>query len=420
MQALPQVPQPQAQGPSSSVLFSTANHQDQSTEPSRSESPAHTDLSSLVTSPPLPILPPITHITPTISLDISRHITANREEPEATPTTGSFATPIAETPLARPTLPGFPSESRSIRTLSSRDSTASTSPTSYRQTFQASSPAASRVGSAESPLSATQRVSQSSSPTSPAHSASPPLRPAFVPSLSQIYPQDLDAEHNVVLLSPPSSRSESPFSVVSATSEIHSPPTFSSAVRGASYRSPLIEQSVTGEENTEPRTPGSTATSYLSLTNSTPSSPISTPTSPFVPLSSSRHGQGGFGRRGGSDEEYGSEFDFDIISDTTSVSAFNSPTNPSSPFSMSPFASPRMGGPSAHHHSQSADHQHGEQPNRAQDTTRPTSPAVSTTSTMSLSELDMLEHDDAPWEDLNHTGPSQGTLRRFPGRGSSS
>lgn len=42
---------------------------------------------------------------------------------------------------------------------------------------------------------------------------SPYLQPQNIPSLSQSYPQDLDAEHGLELLSPPSSRADSPFSM---------------------------------------------------------------------------------------------------------------------------------------------------------------------------------------------------------------
>ena len=43
--------------------------------------------------------------------------------------------------------------------------------------------------------------------------SSPYLQHQNVPSLSQSYPQDLDAEHGLELLSPPSSRADSPFSM---------------------------------------------------------------------------------------------------------------------------------------------------------------------------------------------------------------
>ena len=50
-----------------------------------------------------------------------------------------------------------------------------------------------------------------------------PLLPEYIPSLSQSYPQDLDHEHGLELLSPPSSRSESPFSVLSGSGAANSP-----------------------------------------------------------------------------------------------------------------------------------------------------------------------------------------------------
>ncbi|KJA17742.1 hypothetical protein HYPSUDRAFT_1005915 [Hypholoma sublateritium FD-334 SS-4] len=56
----------------------------------------------------------------------------------------------------------------------------------------------------------------SSSASIPVYVPSHPLQhsyPEMVPSLSQSYPQDLDYEHDLELLSPPSSRSESPFSL---------------------------------------------------------------------------------------------------------------------------------------------------------------------------------------------------------------
>jgi len=52
-------------------------------------------------------------------------------------------------------------------------------------------------------------------PASPLPPQCPPIYPYLqnVPSLSQSYPQELDYERGVILLSPPSSRSESPFSL---------------------------------------------------------------------------------------------------------------------------------------------------------------------------------------------------------------
>lgn len=58
----------------------------------------------------------------------------------------------------------------------------------------------------------TQVPPASSSPTSP--KILPPLSHSHaIPSLSQSYPQELDYEHGLELLSPPSSRAESPFSM---------------------------------------------------------------------------------------------------------------------------------------------------------------------------------------------------------------
>ncbi|PPQ92763.1 hypothetical protein CVT25_003872 [Psilocybe cyanescens] len=59
-------------------------------------------------------------------------------------------------------------------------------------------------------------TANSTTPTSASiiSSSSHPLQHSYtVPSLSQSYPQDLDYEHGLELLSPPSSRSESPFSM---------------------------------------------------------------------------------------------------------------------------------------------------------------------------------------------------------------
>lgn len=53
---------------------------------------------------------------------------------------------------------------------------------------------------------------QSAPPLSVDHAPTHPY-PHLVPSLSQSYPQDLDYEHDLELLSPPSSRAESPFSM---------------------------------------------------------------------------------------------------------------------------------------------------------------------------------------------------------------
>ncbi|KAJ3539100.1 hypothetical protein NMY22_g4886 [Coprinellus aureogranulatus] len=139
---------------------------------------------------------------------------------------------------------------------------------------------------------------------------------------------------------------------------------------------------------------------------------------PTIPLSSSQHLSRPNQRRG-SDEEYASDFDFDIISDTTSLSGLTSPVNPSSPFSMSPFASPRMGDtqrspPHSYSHS-SPSPQRSSSNGGGLHGVRPISPAVSTTSTMS--DLDIVEHDDAPREQVNYSSRS-GTIRRFTGRGS--
>ncbi|TEB32170.1 hypothetical protein FA13DRAFT_1791001 [Coprinellus micaceus] len=425
MHALPQVPRA-AEGPSSSVLFSTNEHQEHhaptEAQRSRSGSPAHTDLSSLVTSPPLPSLPPITEARTAprpIPLDIPRQVERD-QDPEPTPTTASsLATPIAVTPIARPILPSLRSESGSARS-----STVSISPTSYRQTFPAHSPTSSSVTSSVSPPPSIPSPTQRRFASSTSNPASPPLRPTFVPSLSQIYPQDLDSEHNIVLLSPPSSRSESPFSVVSAGAA--SPRGIPPSGSGSNSTRLLIPDRPAAASSANPfeeeilRTPGSTATNYLSLADdSSPTSPAaSTPTSPSVRLqASSRYGRVSPGRRG-SDEEEGndSEFDFDIISDTTSLSGPTSPLNSSSPFSMSPFASPRMGGADGAQFQQLGSQQQQQHSNSNFSQTgartfspqglhqrqhsggqvhedngnRPISPAVSTTSTNSLSDLDIL------------------------------
>ncbi|TFK33198.1 hypothetical protein BDQ12DRAFT_769180 [Crucibulum laeve] len=88
--------------------------------------------------------------------------------------------------------------------------------------------------------SATLEVQQSTPIGSPTVSRTPQVQPQqvpppvgyvpapYVPSLSQVYPQELDAEHGIELLSPPSSRSVSPFSNLSAASLSSPPPTFHS------------------------------------------------------------------------------------------------------------------------------------------------------------------------------------------------
>ncbi|KAF5322314.1 hypothetical protein D9619_000140 [Psilocybe cf. subviscida] len=69
------------------------------------------------------------------------------------------------------------------------------------------SPPTSPIRRSPSPVTASEHVPHQSIITEPQPS------PYFVPSLSQSYPQDLDYEHGLELLSPPSSRADSPFSM---------------------------------------------------------------------------------------------------------------------------------------------------------------------------------------------------------------
>ncbi|KAF6751543.1 hypothetical protein DFP72DRAFT_907441 [Ephemerocybe angulata] len=261
-------------------------------------------------------------------------------------------------------------------------SSPSVSPTqSYRRAFP--------LSATRTPTSPTARQTSSSSSlyySTAASQLSPHLsaRTEDIPSLSQTHPDLLDYEHGIELLSPPSSRSESPFSVVGGTS------------------SPNLG------DPTPHGTPGSTATTsaYLSLSEEESDSE----TNATHRSSSSRDA-----------------FEFDLLTSSTPNSPHPSGTGTDSPFSMSPFASPRL----APHTSTSPQGQiMTGTATQAQllslggsgrGSARPVSPAVSTTSTTfseleaeseGWSDVDGAEALDREIETLGFTRTGTGTLRR--------
>ncbi|KAH6908145.1 hypothetical protein BKA70DRAFT_1427390 [Coprinopsis sp. MPI-PUGE-AT-0042] len=110
-----------------------------------------------------------------------------------------------------------------------------------------------------SPVSQRAAISPIASPTA---STSPQL----IPSLSQSYPQELDYEHNVVLLSPPSSRSESPFSVLG---------------NGEGVGSPFVGFGALGESPNKARNDASDKSTPVS---SAPHSPSESPASQYISM----------------------------------------------------------------------------------------------------------------------------------------
>ncbi|EAU82616.2 hypothetical protein CC1G_07898 [Coprinopsis cinerea okayama7 len=300
------------------------------------------DLSSLVTSPPLPALPSVTQSQPGVS---SRSVTPVQQSPPTPPravryspaelakalpspptappagsstSTSEYATPVAPTPPVTISFPSprvgrfdvgeagsVPSSVNSARTIVLADRSVdgeeqtSTSPPlpplpSTPPATAGSSSLASRIATTPPPLASLRSepssfASRSSQLGSYGQGPSPlpslPSSPS-IPSLSQIYaPQDpkLDYEHNVVLLSPPSSRSESPFSVVSSVDGVGSPfvgfgalglgnegqGTSSTEAGARGMASPNAVFSVPAS----PSTPGSTTSNYISLPASNPGSP---------------------------------------------------------------------------------------------------------------------------------------------------
>lgn len=113
-----------------------------------------------------------------------------------------------------------------------------------------------------SPFTQATGISRDASPA-----GSPVPQP--VPSLSQSYPQDLDYEQNVVLLSPPSSRSASPFSVLGS---------------GESVESPNVGFRALTSETARPRSTSDTSSASSNGQRST-SNPFVDPATPRTPSS---------------------------------------------------------------------------------------------------------------------------------------
>lgn len=165
-----------------------------------------------------------------------------------------------------------------------------------------STPVANPFHSNDSPRVPQSHTSLSESnadlPYSPVSTAAAPVASSspLIPSLSQIYPQELDYERGVILLSPPSSRSESPFSVVS-TGELGSfpgddagSPVMTFGALGQEFvgrgviafgRSPLAEQGTQSDSEDEMRSHCSTPVS------SAPHSPASSTGSRYLSLPAS-------------------------------------------------------------------------------------------------------------------------------------
>ncbi|KAF5334378.1 hypothetical protein D9611_013558 [Ephemerocybe angulata] len=348
-----------------------------STVERRPTSPAATDLSSLVASPALPTFAalqpapaPRRTLTGPSTSSLSTLVTSPPLPAGGAPT-GNLdeVTPIATRPTTNAPL-GY--------------SSPGVSPTQpYRRAFPLSATRTPTSPTARQPSSSSS--SYYSTAASQSHS-SPHLaaRTEDIPSLSQTHPDLLDYEHGIELLSPPSSRSESPFSVVGGTS------------------SPNLG------DPTPHGTPGSTATTsaYLSLSEEESESDAN----PAHQSSSSSRNDA---------------FDFDLL--TSSTPSSPQPSAPDSPFSMSPFASPRL----APHTSTSPQGQiMTGTATQAQllslggsgrGSARPVSPAVSTTSTTfseleaeseGWSDVDGAEALDREIETLGFTRTGTGTLRR--------
>ncbi|KAF6748897.1 hypothetical protein DFP72DRAFT_914867 [Ephemerocybe angulata] len=336
----------------------------------RPTSPAATDLSSLVASPALPTFTAL-QPQPVPRRPHTSTSASSLSIPAVDARSGALdeITPIATRP---------PNASMGY-------SSPSTSPThSYRRAFP--------LSATRTPTSLTARQPSSSSSSSYYSTAASQLSPHLsartegIPSLSQTHPDLLDYEHGIELLSPPSSRSESPFSVVGGAS------------------SPNLG------DPTPHGTPGSTATTSAYLSLSEEDSNSDSEVNPSHRSSSSSRNDA---------------FEFDLLSS----SAPNSP-QPSatySPFSMSPFASPRLAP-----HSSASPPQGQMMTGTAtqaqllslggsgRGSVRPVSPAVSTTSTMSFSELDAesegwsdVEGAEALDREIENVGFTRtGTLRR--------
>ncbi|TFK24713.1 hypothetical protein FA15DRAFT_669285 [Coprinopsis marcescibilis] len=200
-------------GPSDSLLFSTGGpfHRSQ-TSPTPTSGSAQrmsasgsdyttddeTVLSSLATSPPLPPLPAVP------PQQQSRYTPEQLAKLLPSPPT---AIPIARTTPSSSHQDEFNTGAVSSSVASTRTITLQNLNRSRNQT------------SPQQPITTSSSDVSLSSPTPSSTATHSPSQ--SIPSLSQIYPQDLEYERNVILLSPPSSRSESPFSVI-GTSNVNS------------------------------------------------------------------------------------------------------------------------------------------------------------------------------------------------------
>ncbi|KAJ2915189.1 hypothetical protein MD484_g5241, partial [Candolleomyces efflorescens] len=394
-----------------------------STDEAARASPVHTDLSSLLTSPPLRPLPsmssPTTPLAPVPVRGPLAHIRV-LEGSNASAPRGPTVVQVERTSPAihRPT--GNSPSSTSLASFQTAPTPLASPPHSPSSPVPSSGPGLGRSGSGvlgesldtlTTPVQATYSHSHSSSPIHripvyPNLPSESPLVSGYIPSLSQTYhPQDLDYERGVVLLSPPSSRSESPFSVVSNTG---SPTSRSPALSiGTNYMS--LDGSVDGRDRStgfgrSPLVPQHTSSS--AGPRSGPGSPTQFATHSTIPPFNSPPSSITF-----------DDSDFDLLSASNS------------PYSTSPFASPHIGtirhspvaapvsninanananatsppmlfSPShSHSHSRSNSGPHSPTTNiniihGSPALQRATSPTTSTTST-SISDIDFLDDDDS-------------------------